>query len=265
MLQLSKVKIKEHFLKLTGILNEDYEHDSYIENAAQFMESRITHRLLSETEVDRCEYAAAVCAVYDYILARNLGEKIFITQDGRAVYDYKDEGSISAAYELKKSVLQSISSIIDKENFKFSAIGGWYNFMVINVKNAIKDYLESININFFEDYSTVNTLDYANKIMTFFNIDNIEVSQYVASFDGSIYGAEVKGHMLLRVLGVRHSRDGEDELNKCIDKIITKLCYAPNILVTSIKRDEIFYNKVLGRHESRVYIDFKNYIQNDIK
>ena len=123
-MQLNQEKIKEEFLKLTGIDEADYEQENLVENAAEFIENRLGRCLLSDSEVDRCEYAAAVCAVYDYVLARNLKEKVAVTQDGRAVFDYKDEGAVSAALALKKSALGSISSLIDRGNFKFSAIGG---------------------------------------------------------------------------------------------------------------------------------------------
>lgn len=124
MFRLNHYKIKEYFLKLTGITEESFAQQSILENAAEYIEHRITRRMLSEAQADRCEYAAAVCAAYDYILSRNLEEKIVITQDGNAVLDYKDDGSISAALELKKSVLDSIQNIIRTDNFSFSAIGG---------------------------------------------------------------------------------------------------------------------------------------------
>lgn len=124
MIQLNHLKIKNYFLKLTGITESEYNQESIVENAAEYIESRITRHMLSDSQAERCEYAAAVCAAYDYILSRNLEEKITVTQDGNAVYDYKDEGSVSAAYELKKSVLASINNLIGKDNFKFSAIGG---------------------------------------------------------------------------------------------------------------------------------------------
>lgn len=124
MLQLNHLNIKKYFLKLTGITEENYDQENIIENSAEYIESRVSRHILSDSQVDRCEYAAAVCATYDYILSRNLKEKIAVTQDGRAIYDYKDEGAVSSAYELKKSVLESISNLIRKDDFKFSAIGG---------------------------------------------------------------------------------------------------------------------------------------------
>lgn len=137
--------------------------------------------------------------------------------------------------------------------------------MVVNVKNRIKTYLQDIGAEVFEDYSDVNTLDYSDKMLTFMNIDNIEISHYVKSFDGSMYGAQVKGHICLRVVDVCNNRSGGAKLNKFVDKILTNICYAPDILVTSIKREEIFFNKVLGRYEARIFIDFKNFISDSVK
>ena len=132
--------------------------------------------------------------------------------------------------------------------------------MINNIKTNIKSYLQSIGLNIFSDYDSVNTLDFADNPLIFMNIDNIETSQWVASFDDSLYGAEVTGHICLRIVDSRNSQKSGDNLNKYVDKIIVKLSYAPKILITSIKREEIFFNKVLGRKEARIYIDFKNYI-----
>lgn len=136
--------------------------------------------------------------------------------------------------------------------------------MTQNIKTAIKSYLQSIGLKIFDDYSTVNTLEFKDEPLIFMNINNIEVSQWATSIDGSTYGAEVTGHICLRVMDISHNQSNGESLNNYVDKIISKLCYVPDILITSIKREDIFYNKVLGRREARIFVDFKNFITDSI-
>ncbi|MGN1132843.1 MAG: hypothetical protein ACI4RN_00135 [Oscillospiraceae bacterium] len=123
MSQLSKANIIEIFLKLTGISKEEFNQQEIIESSAVYIESRLSGKTLSAEEKNRCEYAAAVCGVYEYILSRNLAEKIVVTQSGKAVSDYSDSNAVSAAYKLKQTVLSSISDLIGS-GFVFSTFGG---------------------------------------------------------------------------------------------------------------------------------------------
>ncbi|MGN1113982.1 MAG: hypothetical protein ACI4RC_02535 [Oscillospiraceae bacterium] len=123
MSQLSKANIAELFLKLTGISKEEFNQQEIIESSAVFIESRLGEKKLSAEDKSRCEYAAAVCGVYEYILSRNLAEKIVVTQSGKAVSDYSDSNAVSAAFQLRKTVLDSISDLIGG-GFIFSTFGG---------------------------------------------------------------------------------------------------------------------------------------------
>ena len=123
MLQLNKIKVTDYFLRLTGIPAEDFSQYAIIDNSVSYIENRLKDTL-SESQQERCEYAAAVHAVYDYILTRNLNEKIVVSQNGKVVNQAYQDYSITAAYELKKSVFDSIKDIIGDNSFTFFATEG---------------------------------------------------------------------------------------------------------------------------------------------
>ena len=123
MSQLNSLNIKNHFRQLTGISEQEFSQQTIVDNAAKYIEKQLKYRELTEPQKERCEYAAAVCAVYEYVLARDLSERIVVTQDGRAVQDFRDQGAVSAAFELKKAALDSISDLTN-DGFAFKSTGG---------------------------------------------------------------------------------------------------------------------------------------------
>lgn len=122
-MQLDRTKIKNYFIQLAGLDASEFSQQPIIENAAEYIEQRIIAEDMDVQQKSRCEYAAAVCAVYDYVLGRDLTERIVVTRDGRAVGDFSDEGTVSAAYKLKQSVLGSVKDLIGGD-FSFSAVKG---------------------------------------------------------------------------------------------------------------------------------------------
>lgn len=122
-MQLDRTKIKSYFIKLSGLDASEFSQQPMIENAAEYIEGRITANELSAEQKARCEYAAAVCAVYDYVLGRDLSERIVVTRDGRAVDDFSDDGAVSAAYKLRESVLGSVKDLLGG-GFSFNAVKG---------------------------------------------------------------------------------------------------------------------------------------------
>ena len=124
MIRLNQANIADYFMQLTGISADDFSQQAIIDNSARYIESRLIPEELTEEQQERCEYAAAVHGVYDYILTRNLAEKVLVSQNGNAVNQGYEDYSISAAFELKKSVLGSLGDIINNNSFSFFATGG---------------------------------------------------------------------------------------------------------------------------------------------
>lgn len=124
MSKLDHSNITDYFLQLVGIPKEDFSRQDIIESSAEYVENLIIPEMLTQPQKDRCEYAAAVHGVYEYILTRSLTEKIVITQSGKAVYDSHDEGALSAAFALKKSVFASMKDLIRDNGFCFTSAGG---------------------------------------------------------------------------------------------------------------------------------------------
>lgn len=124
MVQLNKINVTDFFLRLTGITAEDFSQHAIIDNSVSYIENRLAVDTLTESQQERCEYAAAVHAVYDYILTRNLTEKITVSQSGKVINQNYRDYSITAAYELKKSVFDSIKSLVGDDGFTFFTTEG---------------------------------------------------------------------------------------------------------------------------------------------
>lgn len=136
--------------------------------------------------------------------------------------------------------------------------------MTESIDLIIKEKIENCGFKIINDFSAIDTIKDSDMPLVFMNINNIEVSKWADSFDGTICGAEVSGHICLRVVGIRHNKNGAEQLNKNIDKIVSSFCYIQELIITSIKREDIFFNKILGRREARIYIDFKSFITDTI-
>lgn len=112
------------FKQITGLTDDDFCQQKLISNSKSYVESRIIPRELSTEQTDRCEYAAAVHAVYDYTLEKLLSDRIVISQSGKAVSQYCENSMLEAAYSLKKSVFGSMKDLILDDGFTFETMGG---------------------------------------------------------------------------------------------------------------------------------------------
>ena len=74
--------------------------------------------------IERCEYAAACCAVYDHVCALQARERIVCTADGKASAAEDLSSRIEAAQRLKISALGGLGEIFKDEEFLFETTGG---------------------------------------------------------------------------------------------------------------------------------------------
>ena len=129
--------------------------------------------------------------------------------------------------------------------------------MTDNIKNVIKAAIEKSGFRAFDDFESVDTLTYANDYLGFFAISNLELSRWVRSLDFKTYGNEISGYASVRLLGKHGIYDDYNELEEKINGFIERLGFSSQIIATSVKREEITENRILGRLEGQVGIGFK--------
>ncbi|MBR1740207.1 MAG: hypothetical protein IJ737_07930 [Ruminococcus sp.] len=88
------------------------------------VEAILDYGKVKAIDIPRCEYAAACCAVYDFVCREACKEKIITTPDGFASSNQDFTGRIPAAQKLKNSALAQIGSIVKDNGFLFRTMGG---------------------------------------------------------------------------------------------------------------------------------------------
>lgn len=73
-------------------------------------------------DIPSCEYAAACCAVYDYVCKEACKEKLITNAEGKASMKEDLTHRIPAAHELKLSALEAIRGLTASTDFLFEAI-----------------------------------------------------------------------------------------------------------------------------------------------
>lgn len=129
--------------------------------------------------------------------------------------------------------------------------------MVENIKSILKAIIEQADIKAFDDFENVDTLRYPDEQIAFFNVKNIEVSRWVRAFDGKSYGAEVSGTACVRLMGRRGIFDDCTELEESISQLTELLGFRSELIITSLKKEDIEENRRLGRLEGEILIGFK--------
>lgn len=121
---LNLQNIKDDFLKITKLSQQEFELIHIIENAKRYVEKRIVPEDLSASEKIACEYAASAHAVYEYTLQNQLSEKIVLSAEGKAEYGYREASIIQAAFAFRKSVFDSMRDLICDDDFVFRTMEG---------------------------------------------------------------------------------------------------------------------------------------------
>ena len=129
--------------------------------------------------------------------------------------------------------------------------------MVESVKGVIKNVIEQVGLTAFDDFENACTLMHQDEYIAFFNVKNIQMSRWVMAFDGKTYGAEISGHACIRVMGKRGNFSDCAQLNEVITQLICNLGFCSDIIITSIKREDISENRQLSRLEGEILADFK--------
>lgn len=129
--------------------------------------------------------------------------------------------------------------------------------MIESVKGVIKDIIEQVGLTAFDDFENADTLIHKDEYIAFFNVKNIEVARWVRAFDGRSYGTEVSGNAVIRVMGKCGNFSDCEQLNEVITQLICKLGFCSDIIITSIKREDISENRRLSRLEGEVLAGFK--------
>lgn len=73
-------------------------------------------------DIPACEYAAACCAVYDYVCKEACKEKLITNAEGKASLKDDLTHRIPAALELKLSALEAIRALTVNTDFLFETI-----------------------------------------------------------------------------------------------------------------------------------------------
>lgn len=128
--------------------------------------------------------------------------------------------------------------------------------MTDSIKSIIGSALKKSGFTAFEDFENVDTLDYPEDYLGFIAVKELTSSRWVRSLDCKTYATELSGKLCVRLMGKRGIFDDHLELDKKISNFVVKIGFSPQIIATSVKRDIITENAVLGRLEGQVYVDF---------
>lgn len=119
---LNAQNIRNGFLKITGLSEDEFKFQNIVDNAQRYVEKRIIPESPDSEEIKCCEYAACAHAVYDYTLQNLLSDRIIVTQLGRASSNYRENSVIQAAFSFRKSVFDSMKDLIRDDSFVFQVM-----------------------------------------------------------------------------------------------------------------------------------------------
>lgn len=90
-----------------------------INNAVSQLKGVIDEENLTAISIRQCEYAAAVCALYDFICKESAREKIVVTAGGKASANTDYSSRIDGAEKLKINALSAIKYLLKDNDFLF--------------------------------------------------------------------------------------------------------------------------------------------------
>lgn len=125
MINLDYNNILLTFQQLSGCTVEKInENLPLIDSAKYEIESIIDEKKVTQADFQRCEYAAAVAAFYDYICKQSVCDKIVVTESGNALKSEDYSQKIQAVLQLKNSALTNLREIAVDNDFFFKATEG---------------------------------------------------------------------------------------------------------------------------------------------
>ena len=123
MISLDFTNVFDKFRTISGCDDEKIsENISLVEDEIFTLENLIDENRFDEKYRNKCEYAAAVSAFYNYLCKESAREKICLSEVGKVIINDDFSQKLSSAKELKKQALESISQIMVDNDFIFTAI-----------------------------------------------------------------------------------------------------------------------------------------------
>ncbi|MBR1862787.1 MAG: hypothetical protein IJ806_01695 [Ruminococcus sp.] len=116
--------VKTMFMQLSGCEDTRLgQQEALINSAISSLEERLDREKAVGEEIQRCEYAAACCAVYDYVCKECAAERTVATPVGKAAVREDRNYRIDAARELKLMALEEIRALCSGTDFMFFTRG----------------------------------------------------------------------------------------------------------------------------------------------
>lgn len=115
--------ITDIFQSISELPDSDVQnYGDTIADAADFIEKKLITVPVSEEDIQRCEYAAACVAYYDYTILSLMKEKRGITITGSATENFNHNERLEGARELRKNALTRISDLTKDMDFIFTSV-----------------------------------------------------------------------------------------------------------------------------------------------
>lgn len=86
------------------------------------LENLIDEDKFEERYRDKCEYAAAVCAFYDYLCREGAKERIIVTMSGTAAANEDVQKRVPYAEDMKDRALNAVSAVLKDKEFIFRSV-----------------------------------------------------------------------------------------------------------------------------------------------
>lgn len=128
------------------------------------------------------------------------------------------------------------------------------------IASIVKSLAEKSGFVAFDDFEDVDTLEYPLKYLAFAAVKKYVISSWVRSYDYQIYGAEITGRVCIRLFGKRGNFSDRETLSKRVSSLIKKLGFCSQFVMTSIECGELVENRLLGRLEQDIIVDFRTMI-----
>lgn len=126
MAELSYDGIYEEFMRITGLSEDEFSYGSLIENASQYISSRLKSDIeeLSEAQENLCVYAAAAVAVYDYAFEARLKRIQVLSENGSVISERPGTDIENTASKLRFTAIRQLASagLTDPDDFAFIGV-----------------------------------------------------------------------------------------------------------------------------------------------
>lgn len=117
--------IKNIFKAISELSDIDVQNYSdTIDDARDFIEKKLISLPESLEDLQRCEYAAACVAYYDYTILSIMKERRGMTITGSATQAFNNNERLEGARELRNNALLRISDLTQDMDFIFTSVRG---------------------------------------------------------------------------------------------------------------------------------------------